>query len=217
VVLAVRDDGEGMDQETLDNLFEPFFTTKALGKGTGLGLSTVYGIVRQNKGFIMVDSKKGRGTVFSIYFPAHGRNLPEQDAMAQSSLPQARGHETVLLVEDEPAILKMTMLILEKLGYTVLTAPTPREALERFRKGSGPVDLLITDVIMPDMNGKDLADRLSNTFPNLSILFMSGYTADVIAHHGVLDEHVAFIQKPFSRKDLATKIREVLDSRRNRG
>ncbi|GAB6096605.1 hypothetical protein JCM14469_28580 [Desulfatiferula olefinivorans] len=213
VAIIVRDDGQGMDKDTLERLFEPFFTTKALGKGTGLGLSTVYGIVRQNKGFITVDSEKGSGTVFSIYLPAHGGHLPETEGPTPVDLPRARGSETVLLVEDERAILTMATLILRKLGYTVLTASGPREALERFSHASDTVDLLITDVIMPGMNGRELADRLSNIFPGLSVLFMSGYTADVIADHGVLDDGVSFIQKPFSRNDLALKIREVLDGK----
>ncbi len=213
VILIVRDNGKGMDKETLDRLFEPFFTTKALGKGTGLGLATVYGIVRQNKGFITVNSEQGKGTVFSIYLPAHGQAMPESVAVTINDLPQARGQETVLLVEDEPAILKMTELILKKLGYTVLAVPTAHAAIDKVREKSVPVDLLVTDVIMPDMNGRELADRLSETCPGLAVLFMSGYTADVIAHHGVLDQGVAFIQKPFSRKDLAQKIRQVLDEK----
>jgi CheY-like chemotaxis protein len=209
VLLAVSDSGCGMDPETLSHLFEPFFTTKEMGKGTGLGLATIYGAVMQNKGFVNVYSEPGQGTTFKIYLPRHAvraASLPEQ----APACPAARGNETVLLVEDEPAILKMTRTMLERLGYAVLAASTPGEAIRLAREYPGPIGLLMTDVIMPEMNGRDLAKNLLSLYPDLKRLFMSGYTADVIAHRGVLDEGVQFIQKPFSVKDLRKKLREAL-------
>jgi PAS domain S-box-containing protein len=212
VRLIVSDDGVGMDKETLTHIFEPFFTTKRVGQGTGLGLSTVYGIVRQNKGFINVYSEPGQGTTFTIYLPRHmGENGEAVKEAAAESAP--RGNEMVLLVEDELTILKMADLMLEGLGYTVLTAGTAAEAIRLFREQSGKIRLLMTDVVMPDMNGRDLARELRSINPRLNCLFMSGYTANVIAHHGVLDEGVHFIQKPFSLSDLANKVREALDGK----
>ncbi len=210
VLLAVSDDGSGMAPETLANLFEPFFTTKDVNKGTGLGLATVYGIAKQNNGFINVYSEPEKGTSFRIYLPRHEtekKQIHKKDLMT----PDARGKETILLVEDEPAILRMTAIMLERLGYSVLEASTPGEAIRLAREYSGEIHLLMTDVVMPEMNGRDLAGNLLSLYPNLKCLFMSGYTADVIAHHGVLDEGVNFIQKPFARQDLAFKVREVLD------
>ncbi len=210
VLLAVSDNGCGMDQETLANLFEPFFTTKDVDKGTGLGLATVYGIVKQNGGFINVYSEPGRGTTFKIYLPRHRAKetpLPDKEAIR----PTARGHETILLVEDEPAILRMTTTMLERTGYKVLAAGTPGEAIALAYEHAGEIHLLMTDVVMPEMNGRDLARNLLTLYPNIKRLFMSGYTANVIAHHGVLEEGVHFIQKPFSKQDLAIKVREVLD------
>jgi PAS domain S-box-containing protein len=211
VLLEVADDGCGMDVSTQKNLFEPFFTTKELGKGTGLGLATTYGIVRQNNGFINVSSAPGTGTTFEIYLPRHTgkpEKMPKERAMAAL----ARGHESILLVEDEPSVLKMTMALLKKQGYAVLAADTPGEAIRLAREHIGEIQLLITDVIMPEMNGRDLANNLQSLYPRLKCLFMSGYTADAIAYQGVLEEGVHFIQKPFSVKNLAAKVREVLDS-----
>lgn len=211
VVLAVSDDGCGMDQETQANIFEPFYTTKEQGKGTGLGLATIYGIVKQNNGFINVYSELNRGSTFRIYLPRHigkARLMYETEAKFQ----EVQGHETILLVEDEPSILKMTTMMLERHGYTVLSANTPGEAHRLARESASEIHLLITDVVMPEMNGRDLAKKLLTFYPNLKRLFMSGYTANVIAHHGVLDEGVHFIQKPFSKKDLAAKVRSVLAS-----
>lgn len=209
-LLAVSDDGCGMSKETLDNLFEPFFTTKEIGKGTGLGLATVYGIVKQNNGFIVVYSEPGHGTTFKIYLPCH-IGKAEHTPKEVSTEPAARSQETILLVEDEPAILTLTTSMLERQGYNVMSASTPGAALRLAETHAGEIHLLMTDVVMPEMNGRELARNLLSLYPNAKRLFMSGYTANVIAHHGVLDEGVNFIQKPFSMKDLVAKIREVLD------
>ncbi len=210
VLLIVSDNGCGMDRETLSHLFEPFFTTKKVGDGTGLGLATVYGIVKQNDGFINVYSELENGTTFRIYFPryvASGRRVSET-VVAKSTV---CCHETILLVEDEPMILEVTALMLKRLGYHLLPASTPGEAIRLAQEHAGEIDVLMTDVVMPEMNGRDLAKNLLSLYPNLKRLFMSGYTADVIAHHGVLDKGVNFLQKPFSMEALATKIREVLN------
>lgn len=210
ILLSISDDGLGMDQETLDKLFEPFFTTKETGKGTGLGLATVYGIVKQNNGFITVDSTPGLGSSFKIYLPLQ----PGTAEQSPKSIPEkaaVRGQETILLVEDEPGILHMAKTMLERLGYNVVGASSPREAVRLTEKFAGEIHLIMTDVIMPGMNGRDLASQLLRRYPNLKSLFMSGYTADVIAHHGVLNEAVHFIEKPFTMKDLAAKVREALD------
>jgi len=210
VWVSVSDNGRGMDKETLSHIYEPFFTTKGVGEGTGLGLATVYGAVKQNDGFINVYSELGRGTTFTIYIPQF-LGMQEEGGQALPALPLPRGNETVLLVEDEPAILKMAELILVNQGYHVLTAGATADALNLAREHAGAIDLLITDVIMPDMNGRDLAIALMAFCPNLRPLFMSGYTSDVIAHHGILADGVHFIQKPFSMHQLAGKVREVLD------
>ncbi len=209
VLLAVSDDGMGMDQAVLEHLFEPFFTTKAVGKGTGLGLATVYGIVKQNEGFINVYSEPNRGTTIKIYLPAH-RTKEERAHRKKGGEPMAGGRENILLVEDEPTILDLTTAMLERLGYTVVGAKAPGEAIRLAREHAGEIQLLITDVIMPEMNGRDLAKNVISLYPDIKRLFMSGYTANIIAHHGVLDEGVHFIQKPFSMKDLAEKVREAL-------
>ncbi len=210
ILLAVSDDGEGMDSETLENLFEPFFTTKGEHRGTGLGLATVYGIVKQNDGFINVYSEPGEGTTFKIYLPRHtGGVAASAPAEASPEAPTARG-ETVLLAEDEAGLLKLGRTMLEKLGYTVLSAASPREALQTAEVHQGPIHLLVTDVVMPEMNGRELAWEIRNLYPELRALFMSGYTANVIAHHGVLDQDVHFLQKPFSIKELALAVRRAL-------
>jgi PAS domain S-box-containing protein len=209
VLLAVSDNGCGMDKETLENLFEPFYTTKDSGKGTGLGLATVYGIVKQNNGFINVYSEPGQGSTFKIYLSRLvvdediGKAVPEKTAAVG-------GTETILLVEDEPSILRMTRIMLERKGYSVLPAATPGEAIDLAKTHSDKIHLLMTDVVMPEMNGRDLAGKLTALYPDIRLMFMSGYTANVIAHHGVLDAGVAFIQKPFSMTDLMVKVREVL-------
>jgi PAS domain S-box-containing protein len=211
VMLAVSDNGCGMEKEVIEKIFEPFFTTKEMGKGTGLGLATVYGIVRQNNGFINVYSEPKSGTTFKIYLPRFFGNTMET---AYTGLAEVResGGETLLLVEDEPAILNITKAMLETLGYQVLAANTPVQAVRIAEEFQGEIHLLITDVVMPEMNGRELAKRLNSLYSNISNLFMSGYTADVIAHHGVLNEGVNFIQKPFSKNDLAYKVRMALES-----
>jgi CheY-like chemotaxis protein len=199
-----------MDQETLAHMFEPFFTTKAQGKGTGLGLATVYGIVKQNDGFITVDSETGRGTTFRIYLPRHAA-LAAEEAEKQEHASSPTGTETVLLVEDEASLLRLAHRLLDALGYTVLAADGPDTALRLAAEYKGEIHLLLTDVVMPGMSGNDLRHRLAATRPKLKCLFMSGYTADVIAHRGVLSEGIQFIQKPFAKVALARKLREVLE------
>ena len=208
VRLTVADTGCGMDAETLQHLFEPFFTTKELGKGTGLGLATVYGIVKQNNGFILIDSAPGQGATFKIHLPRHVATDPEPAPTPPP--PPARGHETILLVEDEPFLLAMTGRMLEQLGYRVLPAATPAEAIRLANQNPGRIQLLMTDVVMPEMNGRELAKRLLADHPGLKRLFMSGYTADIIALHGTLDPGMHFIAKPYTPADLARKIREAL-------
>ncbi|MCA1793750.1 MAG: response regulator [Desulfobacteraceae bacterium] len=210
MLLAVSDNGSGMDKDTLDNLFEPFFTTKEVGKGTGLGLATIYGIVKQNNGFVNVYSEPGQGSTFKIYLPrlvadeGIDKAVPEKKAAAG-------GTETILLVEDEPTILRMTRMMLERKGYSVLSAATPAEAIDLAKAHADKIHLLMTDVVMPEMNARDLAGQITAICPDIGLLFMSGYTANVIAHQGVLDHGVAFIQKPFSMADMTAKVREVLD------
>ncbi|MBI5589175.1 MAG: PocR ligand-binding domain-containing protein [Deltaproteobacteria bacterium] len=210
VMLAVSDNGCGMDKETLPHIFEPFFTTKEMGKGTGLGLATVYGIVRQNNGFINVYSEPDKGTTFKIYLPRFVGEATEPSTESKAETPKGRG-ETVLLVEDEPVILNMSREMLEQLGYAVLIAGTPGEALRIAKAHAAEIRMLITDVVMPEMNGRDLANLIRDIKPELKCLFTSGYTANVIAHRGVLDEGVNFLPKPFSMKDLAFKVRQALE------
>ncbi|MEW6080043.1 MAG: transporter substrate-binding domain-containing protein [Thermodesulfobacteriota bacterium] len=209
VLLSVSDDGCGMDKEAMDKLFEPFFTTKGLGHGTGLGLATVYGIIRQNNGFINVYSEPGLGATFKIYLPRHRGEAKTAEDRVPAEIYQGRG-ETVLVVEDEKAVLRLAEKILSGLGYTVLAASGPAQAMKRAGEYAGTIDLLITDVVMPEMNGRELAEKLRGTHPGIKVLYMSGYTADVIANRGILEAGVHFIQKPFTRNDLAMKVREAL-------
>jgi two-component system, cell cycle sensor histidine kinase and response regulator CckA len=212
VLLAVSDNGCGMNQETMQRIFEPFFTTKPTGQGTGLGLAMIYGIVKQNNGFINVYSEPGKGTTFRIYIPRFDGNA-EKISTKTLTETTTGGSETILLVEDEKSILEVARIMLEKLGYTMLIAGTPDAAIRLAGEHAGKIDLLITDVVMPEMNGRDLARHLRSLYPNLKQIFMSGYTANVIAHHGVLEDGVYFIQKPFSIKDLAAKVREALEQK----
>ena len=212
VMLRVSDDGCGMDKATLDMIFEPYFTTKVTGSGTGLGLSTVYGIVKQNNGFIKVRSEPDEGTASTIYFPRHvGKIAQVQEE--PSKVPVAQGHGTVLVVEDEPAILSLVSMMLEQQGCNVLATRSPGEALRLAEERPGGIDVLLTDVVMPEMNGRDLADRLLASWPDLKCLYMSGYTDDVISHRGVLDEDVSLLHKPFSMDDLLDALRRVLNGR----
>lgn len=211
VMLSVSDDGSGMEKATQERLFEPFFTTKGLGKGTGLGLATVYGVVKQNKGFISVYSEPGQGTCFKIYFPRYVGARAEEVKAQQREIPQGRG-ELILLVEDEISILHLAQTMLEQLGYQVIAAATPGEMLHRIPDLSAPIRLLITDVILPEMNGRELAYRIKEIHPDVQCLFMSGYTSIVIANQGVLNEGVQFIEKPFSVKILADKVSQMLNS-----
>jgi len=210
VRLAVSDDGRGMDKETMGHLFEPFFTTKGQGKGTGLGLATVYGIVKQNRGFIDVYSQPGQGSTFTVYLPRASE--PEVVAEEEAETAALRGGtETVLVMEDEAEIRKLAGESLESLGYRVLTASSPQEAIRNVAEHDGPLHLVITDVVMPQMNGRQLFERLAPMRPGLRCLYISGYTADVIADRGVLKEGTRFLGKPFTLDALARKVREVLD------
>ncbi len=210
VLLAVSDNGCGMDKETLGQIFEPFFTTQEVGQGTGLGLATVYGIVKQNNGFINVYSEPGKGTTFKVYLARHAGQPTDILEESEGALPLSQG-QTVLVVEDEVSLLKLTREILGRLGYRVLTAGAPGEALRLVEEYTGEIHLLIADVILPEMNGRDLAEQIKKVRPTMKCLFMSGYTAEVIAHRGMLDEGVQFIPKPFSVRDLAAKVRKLLE------
>ncbi len=212
VLISVNDTGCGIDEQTLDHIFEPFFTTKDVGQGTGLGLAMVYGAVKQNKGFLDVASELGKGTVFTIYLPRY----LETGTMGQETgggvvTPAEGGRENILLVEDDPSVLQMTTSMLQRLGYSVLTASTPGEAIRLTESPDMKIHLLITDVIMPEMNGRDLAELLLTVNNGIKCLFMSGYTSDIIDNQGLLVEGMHFIQKPFSKNELASKIREMLD------
>ncbi|MFZ2653904.1 MAG: PAS domain S-box protein [Victivallales bacterium] len=209
VVLSVSDDGCGMSKETCGRIFEPFFTTKKAGKGTGLGLATVFGIVKQNNGFINIDSEPGKGTTFKIYLPRHESENAEKDGKHEAP-DILTGTETVLLVEDEFAILIFAKLLLERLGYTVLDADSPAKAINLAGEYKGDIHLMMTDVVMPEMSGRDLKEKISSMRPGIKSLFMSGYTSDIIANKGVLDKGIHFIQKPFTAEGLSTKLREAL-------
>jgi signal transduction histidine kinase/ActR/RegA family two-component response regulator len=210
VIMAIGDNGLGMDAETKARIFEPFFTTKRQG-GTGLGLSTVYGIVKQSNGFIWVDSELGKGTTFRIYLP---RVPGEADRLADHETRDRvqGGTETVMVVEDESAVRTQIARALRAHGYAVLEASHSKEALRLAAEFVGEIQLLLTDVVMPEMNGKLLATQIQAAHPDIKVLFVSGYTNDVIVHHGVLDSNVAFLQKPFTTEQLARKVREVLDA-----
>lgn len=210
VVVLVTDDGCGMTKEILAQIFEPFFTSKALGKGTGLGLSTVYGMVKQNNGFIYVESEPGHGTTFRLYLKRYVGQAVNVKADISVDIPQGKD-ETVLLVEDEPMLMNMQKVILEKLGYHVLAASLPSKAMALARQHTNEISLVITDVVMPEMSGIALVEQLKTLYPGMKNLFMSGYTADAIAHKNDTNKRVNFIQKPFSINDLALKVKEVLD------
>ena len=214
VVMTVSDTGTGMTNEVKARIFEPFFTTKPKSKGTGLGLATCQTIVKQCGGRIEVQSEAGRGTSFHVYFPRLAQTAVTPSADASKAGPPPRGTETLLLVEDEPSVRHLAANMLQSLGYHVLSASNGQDGLHVARNHQGgPIHLVITDVIMPRMGGEVMAEWLKATFPDLKILFTSGYTDDAIAHHGVLESGVYFLPKPYTRSTLARKAREILDSK----
>ena len=214
VMLAISDTGMGMDADTQAHIFEPFYTTKGL-KGTGLGLSTVYGIVKQSEGYIWLYSEAGKGTSFKIYLPrfsATGEALATQPALAAEADQPSPGHETILLVEDEENLRRLARQSLENQGYSVIDAPDGATAIQISQAHQGPIHLLLTDVIMPGMNGRELANKVSPTRPEMRVLYMSGYTENHIGHNGTLDEGITLLQKPFTLPALKAKVREMLDT-----
>jgi len=210
--LAISDTGCGMHSETLEQIFEPFYTTKETGKGTGLGLSTAYGIIKQHGGNIWAYSEPDRGTTIKVYLPISAEVADEAVSSTSKKGRVSKGSETILLVEDNQQVRHLALMVLERYGYKVLSAGNGQEALSVLANYGSPVHLLLTDVIMPDMNGKELFDRIAESYPDMRVLYMSGYTDDVIAHHGVIDKGVNFIEKPFHIKILAAKVRDVLDN-----
>jgi two-component system cell cycle sensor histidine kinase/response regulator CckA len=211
VMMAVSDNGAGMDEETQARVFEPFFTTKTKGQGTGLGLSTVYGIVKQSGGFIWVYSEPGRGTTFKIYFPQLEDEIQEQSEEVQSQQ-RHQGTETVLVVEDDESVRVLTCRTLHNQGYHVLEAANGIDALQIATDYSGEIHVILTDVIMPQMSGKEMVAQIEALRPGIKTLYVSGYTNNVIVHHGILDRNISFLQKPFTGEDLAQKLREVINS-----
>lgn len=215
ILIRVSDNGCGIDEDIQGSIFEPFFSTKKEQKGTGLGLSTVYGIVKQNKGFITIDSTPGQGATFNIYLARHEADEGKVHVEKVISAPRT-GSETILLVEDEIMILNIGRRMLESLGYTVLAANDPADAIFHAREFKGSIDLLITDVVMPSMNGPDLARQIKAIIPSVKILYISGYAADVISTHGILRHGVMFLSKPFSKEELAIKVHETIMKDKNK-
>jgi len=211
VVISVADNGHGMDKETQSRIFEPFFTTKEKGKGTGLGLSTVYGIVKQSNGYIYADSDVGQVTAFYIYLPRVADSA-ERSSPAQSPAPEKAGSETILLVEDEESVRELVRETLTSRGYKVLEAEHGEAGLRIAESCAEQIDLLITDVVMPGIGGRELAKKLSEIRPGINILYLSGYTEDAVFSQGSLGPGSAFLQKPFTLQNLARKVREVLHS-----
>ncbi|MEI7688121.1 MAG: ATP-binding protein, partial [Planctomycetota bacterium] len=209
VLLSIADTGSGMTPEIRTRIFEPFFTTKGVGKGTGLGLATVFGIVKQSEGHILVDSELGQGTTFKIYFPA--AEQANEGAETESKGQARGGHERVLIVEDEAPVRQLAKISLERFGYRVLEAASGAAAIAAFEAIGGEIDLLMSDVVMPAMSGRELAEILCQRKPGLRVLFVSGYNDDAIVRHGVVQSERAFLQKPYSYLDLAKKVRELLD------
>ena len=210
--ISVSDNGCGMDQATLSRIFEPFYTTKEVGKGTGLGLAMVYGAIKQNKGFINVESDLGQGSTFELYLPRHTTE-GRQDHAKVIGKPSSPSSKTILLVEDEAGLLKLIKAMLEQQGHLVFAAGTPSRAITQAKELGGKIDLIVTDVVMPEMNGRKLVEELKVLNPRLKHLFMSGYTASVIAQHGILAEGVHLIQKPFSKEAFIAKVNEVIDGK----
>jgi CheY-like chemotaxis protein len=211
VMVAVSDTGTGMSAEVQAHIFEPFFTTKEQGKGTGLGLATVYGIVKQSDGYVWVYSEVGQGTTFKIYLPRIAPTGTPSSSKAEAPAPH-RASETVLVAEDEESVRRLTRRVLEGQGYTVLAAADGPDALRLAHTHPGPIHLLLTDVVMPNMSGRELADLVVSARPETKVLYLSGYTDDAVIHHGVLEPGIAFLQKPFTPQSLARKLREVLDA-----
>jgi CheY-like chemotaxis protein len=211
VMLAVTDTGTGMDLETQAQIFEPFFTTKERDKGTGLGLATVYGVVKQSGGYIAVDSEKGKGASFKVYLPRVEQAVAAKEEISPQPL-TVRGWETILLVEDAEPLRKLAHMFLRNNGYHVLAAVDGSEALQVARQSAGPIHLLLTDVVMPGINGRVLAERLAPRHPAMKVLYMSGYTDSFIAGHGVLEAGTHLLHKPFTEEALARKVRELLDA-----
>jgi len=214
VMLAVGDTGHGMTPETKARIFEPFYTTKEVGKGTGLGLSMVYGIVKQSGGYIWVYSEPDRGTTFKIYLPRVDQPVEATNGESRPKSVQ-RGTETILLVEDDPQLRQLSSSILAHCGYKMLVASTPEEGLAICRANHRDIRLLITDVVMPRMNGRQLAEQIAQVSPNVRVLYISGYTSNAIVHYGVLDPGLWFLPKPFTLSALIAKVREVLDASAN--
>ncbi len=211
VMLAMTDTGRGMTAEVKARAFEPFFTTKGAGRGTGLGLATVYGIVKQSGGQISLHSEPGVGSCFKVYLPA--LTTPARQSLPDDQLTQEQGHETILLVEDEEGVRKLARLVLESHGYTVIEASNGAQAVDAARAHRGPIHLVVTDVVMPQLSGSKLAQHLHGSHPSAKVLFMSGYTDDAVVRHGVIEAEAAFLQKPFAPHALAQKVRDVLDGR----
>jgi two-component system, cell cycle sensor histidine kinase and response regulator CckA len=209
VAIVVRDSGHGMDAETRARIFEPFFTTKETGKGTGLGLATVYGIVKQSGGYIWVESERGHGSAFYTLLPRVSK--PSSPKVVQKAFEFRSGGETILLVEDDPALRKMAAEVLRDTGYKILTAPSGADAIHVAAKHQGPLDVLLTDVVMPGMTGRELADQIAAGYPRIQILYMSGYTDDAIGHHGLQGQTLRLLQKPFTHDALVHYVREALE------
>jgi CheY-like chemotaxis protein len=209
VLFSLADTGVGIPEQVLEHIFEPFFTTKDVGKGTGLGLATVYGIVKQNEGHISVHSKPGEGTTFEILFPRSLQTTPTEDSTAVSSFP--RGRETILVAEDESQVRALVVEVLNELGYKTIEAGNGAEAAELLVEHCNNIDLVLSDIIMPGMSGRDLADRASHVCPNIAVLFMSGYTDDDILKYGIARDEVRFLQKPVTPAKIALAVRETLD------
>jgi CheY-like chemotaxis protein len=211
ILMSVGDTGIGMDKSILDRIFEPFFTTKEINKGTGLGLATVYGIVKQNDGFIEIDSEQGIGTNCNIYWPTTSEK-PSPELAQILKHKALSGSETILLVEDDDGVRDFTASTLDNFGYDIIQAENGQKAIGILQTSQPAVDLLITDIIMPEMNGQELAKRLKKIIPLKRVLFVSGYTFDYLKQDGALEEGINFLQKPYSIHDILSKIREILDS-----